>query len=699
MRPNHSVRYSSNALVLENRPIREGTVASSLSRFSDETWDLTPAVFEEHSTKVSISFGAFSIRWREPVKTYLWVLINYDEVRPVPGAAPEARPSVRSISMIKSSLALLFSKVDAMGITDLQLLDQESLQELAIDLAATSTYSKGRKVLTEVRRLWSYRDIVSSPLRMLPGLPWNGDKATDLLPAPPRATENKTARISDATLLPLMSWALRFVEDLSDDILSSFAMYRRLILREYRHRPGSQVAARSEGHAKASDNLRATLRTLKQLGLGLPGRVHSDGHREVQLQHLGRLAQSNPQWLAQRHSDVFAEFGLEIDDEAYLPVACLGMIDGKLWRSKPLVWSETPIFATRLQTACFLVISYLSGMRPGEVLSLRRDCLSFDAGSGIWTVTGSRWKAARDERGAKLPEGEQRDNPWVIHPAAARAVRILEALHEEELLFPTKVRPQPIRGNRPPENLRSGQARTSSQIGTDISEFIAWVNSHVGATGHSDAIPDDPHGRINARRLRRTLAWHIVRRPRGLVAAAIQYGHIATYITQGYAGNYASGFPDDLAFERWLARFEQLSELDAYVKAEGRISGPAADELATRAAGATRKYGGRVLPTHRQAATLLRDPLLQVYPGDGMHCVFNAETALCARDTTAPVLSACKTGCNNVARTDSDIETIASIAMRLRDDRLAPPIRHARNQTVLERLEAIIDEHKVGDPT
>jgi hypothetical protein len=48
----------------------------------------------------------------------------------------------------------------------------------------------------------------------------------------------------------------------------------------------------------------------------------------------------------------------------------------------------------------------------------------------------------------------------------------------------------------------------------------------------------------------------LVHRPpgpgRGLIAAAIQYGHAYVSLSRGYAGSYASGFPDDLAFEEWL---------------------------------------------------------------------------------------------------------------------------------------------------
>ncbi|WP_315068009.1 hypothetical protein [uncultured Microbacterium sp.] len=689
-----------NPLVLENRPIRADVDHASLSRFADNTWDLTPAVFEEHSTKVSINFLTFEARWRDAIKSYLWSLINDDEVRAVPGAIPEARPSVRSISLIKSSLTRLFSKLDSLGVTDLQQLDAQRLEDLAIDLGSTSTFAQGRKVLTEVRRLWSYRSVVPRPLKMLPGVPWNGDRATDLLPAPPMRAENKTARIADSTLLPLMAWSIRFVEDFSEDILASFREYQRLIVLEYRHRPGEEPVSEAASRGNSSrENLAEVLRTLKRMGRGLPGRVLVDGSREVQLNHLGRLAHSNPQWLKKNHFDLLAEFNLPIDDDAYITVPCSGRLDGAVWRREPLPWAEIPVFATRLQTACFIVIGYLSGMRPGEVLSLTRDCLSHDAETGIWTVTGTRWKAVRDDQGEKRPQGESRETPWVVHPVAARAIQTLRELHHGELLFPAKLRPQPLRGIRPPENLRSGKARTSSQLGTDIIEFTAWVNRYVEHTGRIDLIPDDPRGRVNPRRLRRTLAWHIVRRPRGLVAAAIQYGHVATYITQGYAGNYASGFPDDLAFERWLARFEELSELDRYASAGGRVSGPAADELVDRASSAKAKFAGRVLPTHRQAASLLNDPLLQVYPGDGMHCVFNSETALCARDAPKPLMSSCQSACSNIARTDADVETLRLNVQRLRDDTLAPPIRHARTLELISRIDHTIENHHSGSET
>jgi hypothetical protein len=83
---------------------------------------------------------------------------------------------------------------------------------------------------------------------------------------------------------------------------------------------------------------------------------------------------------------------------------------------------------------------------------------------------------------------------------------------------------------------RSGRARQSDAMNRDIADFTAAVNTYCQATGRIDPIPTDPvQASITGRRLRRTLAWHIARKPRGLVAAAIQYGHLRVQMTLGYA--------------------------------------------------------------------------------------------------------------------------------------------------------------------
>ena len=96
--------------------------------------------------------------------------------------------------------------------------------------------------------------------------------------------------------------------------------------------------------------------------------------------------------------------------------------------------------------------------------------------------------------------------------------------------------------------------------------------------------------RLSASRFRRTLAWFICPRPRGVVAAAIQYGHLHVQITQGYSGSYALGFPDYIAFERWLARLDELDEADRRLNEGGDVSGPAADAYRSRVAGGASRF-------------------------------------------------------------------------------------------------------------
>ena len=78
-------------------------------------------------------------------------------------------------------------------------------------------------------------------------------------------------------------------------------------------------------------------------------------------------------------------------------------------------------------------------------------------------------------------------------------------------------------------------------------------------------IPADPHGAIGTARFRRTLAWHIARRPGGLVALAIQYGHMQTALTTEVSGGYATrsrnGIHDMIALETALATAETAADL------------------------------------------------------------------------------------------------------------------------------------------
>lgn len=157
----------------------------------------------------------------------------------------------------------------------------------------------------------------------------------------------------------------------------------------------------------------------------------------------------------------------------------------------------------------------------------------------------------------------------------------------------------------------------------------------------------------------------------------------------GPAGNYVSGFPDDLAFEDWLARLDTLADAHQRLREGEQVSGPGAETYRHRVQAATR-FAGRVLRTKRHATTMLANPDLQIFPGKGMTCVLDPKRAACRlrseEDSTrrTPDLDDCRPNCVNIARTDRDIKHVLVQIERLRplvDDPLAPPSDPPANST------------------
>jgi len=298
-------------------------------------------------------------------------------------------------------------------------------------------------------------------------------------------------------------------------------------------------------------------------------------------------------------------------------------------------------------------------------------------------------------------------DPWVTVTPVATAVAVLERLHNARLLFPNTLHVNG-RASRRCLKDRVGRARGASSISTDIAKFVAWVNDYCEAASRTDAIPADPTTpEISASRLRRTLAWFIVRQPRGLVAAAIQYGHVKVKMTLGYSGSYASGFPDDFAFEEWLDRVDTLADAHERLNDGEHVSGPAATAYRARVGTASR-FAGQTVRTRRDATVLMANPELQIFPGKGMTCVLDPAKAACrlAGDEhgtqRTPDIDDCRPHCANIARTDRDIDHLRVTANQLHDlvhDPLAPPIRHAREQHELDRLTRIITSHDTRTTT
>jgi hypothetical protein len=203
-----------------------------------------------------------------------------------------------------------------------------------------------------------------------------------------------------------------------------------------------------------------------------------------------------------------------------------------------------------------------------------------------------------------------------------------------------------------------------------------------------EAIPPDPFGAIGTARFRRSLAWHIARRPGGLVALAIQYGHVRTALSTDESGGYGNrsrgGVHSMLDVETALATAQNAVDLYEHMTAGGGISGPAARRALTQAAAAPR-FNGREVKVDFARKYLARDgAVLYDNPHAILLCFYKRDRALCAKGAVQdlPTLDRCVPGCGNTIRTDDH-------AARLRDRAADLDLRAARMpQPVGDRIRA-----------
>jgi hypothetical protein len=208
-----------------------------------------------------------------------------------------------------------------------------------------------------------------------------------------------------------------------------------------------------------------------------------------------------------------------------------------------------------------------------------------------------------------------------------------------------------MRSSRP----GTGALKTSG-LHYRIDDFITWANTEA-ATHRlpGETIPPDPHGNIGPARFRRSLAWHIARRPNDLVALAIQYGHLrTTFVAGGYASRSRNGIHDLIEIETVRAVADTVAELHHDLDAGGGVSGPAARRAIKAAASAPRFAGTTLTATTARRLLANEDAMIYDNPHALLLCHYKRDRALCHRDGVkdTPSLDHCVPGCGKIIRTD-----------------------------------------------
>ncbi|MFJ2865926.1 hypothetical protein [Kitasatospora sp. NPDC087314] len=500
--------------------------------------------------------------------------------------------------------------------------------------------------LIALTRLWIFDGISSRPLGICEP-PWSSEGIDDYLPAAAAGGENVTEPISPDTMGPLLIWALRVVDDFAPDILAAWEHNRRLHAR----------ARQAVGTPATLAALHDYLAGLVARGEPLPTKRLA-GQPAVASYYIAGLTGASPMQISnQCQLPKWRRYRDQNPGPCPLPTPIRGRIDGRPW-TEAIDYHEATGLMRHLGTACFIVLSYLTGQRPGETLGLRTGCCP-DPGDGRPLIYGHTFKTARDEEGNHLSQGQMRGVPWVAIPPARNAIQVLEqVVPADSLLFGATAHDYPA--HRPLKG-----ALTRSTMFDRVEAFAAWASDLAIRTGRpEEVVPDDPHGAIGTERFRRALAWHIARRPGGLVALAVQYGHMRTAISGNYASRSRDGIHDLLDIETARATADTFVTLHDDLGAGVGLSGPAA-RRAIHAAAQAPAFPGSIR-TARQAEAILHNRSLSVHdnPHAYLMCVYNPDKALCHRlglgDT--PTLNRCVPTCTNIARTDHHAEQLTTQA-------------------------------------
>ncbi len=572
------------------------------SRYQDESWSLAPLVGNPSGTRFSIHWGNCPAPWRGQPRLIAWTMINgelpatYLRER---GIRMRSRQSASGTADTVRQWMHLARWLHERGITSLTDCDIPLLHAYGLHLKEAGTSSgRTRDILRDLCRLWAFDQISAQPTGMSRP-PWDEpDMVGDYLPeARSEHGENTTEPLATATIGPLLGWALRLVDDLADDILAATAEAAGL----------TQAAATNP----ANHHGRAALHHLLEPALTSGGTVPATrkGNRsDVARTYLaGRTGASVNQVSRMTRVHGLARVVTERPGPCPLDTPVRGTIAGRPWRER-FDFTEAPTLLRHLGTAAFIVCAYLTGMRPEESLAMRSGCCPdpiAGASGGAWHLIRTRqFKTAVDADGNHLAAGVERDVPWVAVAPVVAAIRVLERIVPEgELLFTSDYHRGAVR--------HRGKALGGDGIRERISDLITWANQEAARHGLThEIIPSDPAGQITPVRFRRSLAWHIARQPGGLVALAIQYGHLRTVLDTDVSGGYGTrsrrGIHDLIDIETALSTAQTAADLhERYSRGEG-VSGPAARQ-ALHQASTVRRFKGTTVKADFARKYLARD--------------------------------------------------------------------------------------------
>jgi hypothetical protein len=644
--PLASARRSADDIVLASMPLKDGADRSRLSRFGEDIWDMDPAIFQMTARNAfrSIDFGGIACPIeRLTAKEYIYAWLN----ERLPDRAARLRPLSTRAALATLRRFMNFVR-DRLGTFDAAAIDQELLD-------AYRTLQQTRKVLAsrvagclkptaELHRL--------APFLTFGGLnfvPWNGRPIYAVAGCGGRPYENLTPRIPEPVIGALLHWSLKYIDVFAPDIFAARAE-RDALAQCYATRP--RYAARQSVVPK----MMAWIAERRRTGRGIPvwnrpssiggvcgaivrsKRLNGDVLNARLIAQQSGLHITNMIQNKEAHGQLVAavtELGVE-PGGMNTPIS-IDPDTGEPWRERfdefALVREER-----HLQTAAYVLCSYLTGMRDSEVQAMRPGCLiRARSPDGIVERLAIRSMVYKG-RGTRGDIEE-----WITIAPVARAIEVAERLAARH------------RVQRGEDGvwivLDRGRAldRGLPHVVRQINRFSTHLDACYGTAG-VPAIPlaDGRSWIFNTRQLRRTVAWYIANRPFGVVAGKIQYKHASVAMFDGYAGSSASGFRQEVEQGLALGQLDDVVEqFEAHRRGE-MPAGPAALRVGAEMDRVRQELDplpGRIVDSGRIKA-MLGHLARTLHVGHLNDCFFEPATALCLKRSpetarTEPILSNC----------------------------------------------------------
>lgn len=631
------VAYEADSYVLQSR-ISDSARLEGSSRYRDEIWDLTPGMRQLHVKPQRLIWSTFPPEHLAAAKALTFAMISLE----LPG---EQRPDLVTIRTNFTYMKKLAEWLVDHNVKQIRDLTAADLRQYCADNVKKS-YDTQSRMQRAVSRFWDYRENIEDALKLNPRRLdfWSGGQSY------PR--EGKTPRIPEEVLTPLIGWAIRLVEagpqivalnDEYEQLRTSRPKYGRLPNKQHER----------ERILLARDRVLAVLDDLRISGCPLPGNAETGLLRRetsptapaggVNYSHIARMA-GVPNDVASRiaRKEILeAAEELGIAEGSFLTGTV--KIDGIEAR---IAYREWAVLRNHLQTACYIVVSFFTGMRDSEVKHLERGCarLRTDSTGALrrHEVRGLTFKGSTIK-----PAG--RRATWVTAAVVHQAISVLQQLIPVDVSYLFA----PLREGTNADRGDPRAVATSGQTNSALARFILAANSMHAELGLGQHIPIASSRPISTSMFRRTLAWFIARRPGGVIAGALQYQHHSVQMFEGYAGESESGFLEEVEANRAMLRFESFV-IDRESHSMKDLRGPAEAEARRRIASAEEqmRFRGVIVEDDYQLADILEIADVNMHESAMVICVMDPDKAACRRGAVTPDWDGCRPmDCNNAVFT------------------------------------------------